>query len=361
MAFFSASYCNVMDSFFNLERKKPVTRSCSSACGGFELQKKTLQSTVREKMAYVTQRKSIILYAVFHLISSLFICTIADVVSKCANTTICIGTYADIYKSLDSDVNSFNIEYALYPANEPSSVLVFVNLYGQNGTDKTGNDSVPDVMKYIWSLRSLYAAFPAVFLEISSFFSILVTPRTQELNITIPFFCCNVSVKDRKRMIKTALAALQDLAVTSGLRDPRLNFAESVIEGHIPDMKTTGRSYLRVVLWFSFLCPMFFGPFLYLWVLQYLKDDTQGISLSAGSDGNRRRVDYICRRNEEPLIRSVTLFCCFLLLIEVIFVLARVWTSTEISKRGNMSRDFMALLALIPECAMILRDLDVCH
>ena len=142
---------------------------------------------------------------------------------------------------------------------------------------------------------------------------------------------------------------LQDLAVTSGLRDPRLNFAESVIEGHIPDMKTTGRSYLRVVLWFSFLCPMFFGPFLYFWVLQYLKDDTQGTSLSAGSNGNRSRVDYICRRNEEPLIRSVTLFCCFLLLKEAIFVLARVWTSTEISKRGNMSRDFMALLALIPE------------
>ena len=106
-------------------------------------------------MAYVTQRTSIILYAVFHLISSLFICTIADVTSKCANTTICIGTYADIYKSLASDVNSFNIEYALYPANEPSSVLVFVNLYGQNGTDKTGNDSVPDVMKYIWLEKPL--------------------------------------------------------------------------------------------------------------------------------------------------------------------------------------------------------------
>ena len=159
-------------------------------------------------MACVTQMTSIIVYVVFHLISSLFICTRADVISECANATSCIGTYADIYKSLASDVNSFNIEYALYPANEPSSVLIFVNLYGQNGTDKTGNDSVPDVMKYIWSLRSLYAAFPAVFLEISSFFSILVTPRTQELNITIPFFCCNVSVKDRKRMIKTVLAAV---------------------------------------------------------------------------------------------------------------------------------------------------------
>ena len=132
-----------------------------------------------------------------------------------------------------------------------------------------------------------------------------------------------------------------------------MNFAESVIEGHIPDMKTTDRSYLRVVLWFSFLCPMFFGPFLYFWVLQYLKDDTQGTSLSAGSDGNRSRVDYICRRYEEPLICSVTLFCCFLLLIEVMFVLARVWTSTEISKRGNMSRDFIVLLALIPEWLVI--------
>ena len=177
-------------------------------------------------MAYVTQRKSKILYAVFHLISSLFICTIADVVGKCANTTICIGTYADIYKSLDSDVNSFNIEYALYPANEPFSVLVFVNLYGQNGTDKTGNDSVPDVMKYIWSLRSLYAAFPAVFLEISSFFSILVTPRTQELNITIPFFCCNVSVKDRKRMIKTALAAVS-ISISYFILAHKVPFANS--------------------------------------------------------------------------------------------------------------------------------------
>ena len=213
---------------------------------------------------------------VFHLISSLFICTRADVISECANATSCIGTYADIYKSLASDVNSFNIKSALYPANEPSSVLIFVNIYGQNGPDKTGNDSMPAVMKYIWSLRSLYAAFSAVFpeisslfsvnsfniksalypanepssvlifvniygqngpdktgndsmpavmkyiwslrslyaafsavfLEISSLFSILRTPRTQELNITIPFFCCNVSVKDRKRMIKTVLAAV---------------------------------------------------------------------------------------------------------------------------------------------------------
>ena len=117
-------------------------------------------------------------------------------------------------------------------------------------------------------------------------------------------------------------------------------------------MKTTGRSYFRVVLWFSFLCPVFF-PFLYFWVSQYLKDDTQCTSLSVGNDENRGRVDYVCRRNEEPLIRSVTLFCCFLLLKEVMFVLARVWKSTEISKRGNMLRDLIVLLALIPEWLVI--------
>ena len=60
---------------------------------------------------------------------------------------------------------------------------------------------MPGVMKYTRSVRSLNAAFPAVFLEISSLFSILVTPRTQELNITIPYIFCNVSVKDRKIMI----------------------------------------------------------------------------------------------------------------------------------------------------------------
>ena len=159
-------------------------------------------------MACVTRRTSIIVYVVFHLISSLVIYTRANVLSGCANATTCIGTYADIYNSLASEGNSFNIESALYPANEASSVLVFVNIYSQNQPGKTSNDSVPGVIKYTWSVRRLYAAFPAVFLEISSLFSILVTPRTQELNITIPNFCCNVSVKDRKRIIKDVLAAV---------------------------------------------------------------------------------------------------------------------------------------------------------
>ena len=156
-------------------------------------------------------------------------------------------------------------------------------------------------------------------------------------------FCCLI------------LFQLQDLAVMPNLRDPRLNFAESVIEGHTPGMNTTGRSYLKVVLWFSFLSPMILGPFLHFLVLQCLKNVTEGRSLSE-----------ICCRKEKPLIRSVTIFCCVLLLIEVIFVSISVIKSTEISRRGNFSGDFYALIVLILEwliicCSRCLccKDLDI--
>ena len=118
-----------------------------------------------------------------------------------------------------------------------------------------------------------------------------------------------------------------------------MNFAESVIEGHIADVKTTGLSYLWVVLSFSFLCPIFLGPLLYFWILSYLVAKTSAKSLSGANNGNRCRLDYICcKKDEDPLIRSVTFFCVFLLLIEVIIVSVRMCTSTEISRRGNMSQ-----------------------
>ena len=134
------------------------------------------------------------------------------VFNNCVNSTNATNscsdiTYEQVYNSLTKSDNSFNIESALYPAKRPSSVRVFVNLYGQNGPDET-DSSTSEVAKYTWSLNCLYAAFPAVFLEVSSLGSILVTNFTQELNITIPHFCCNVSVKDRKNMIESVLAAV---------------------------------------------------------------------------------------------------------------------------------------------------------
>ena len=118
-------------------------------------------------------------------------------------------------------------------------------------------------------------------------------------------------------------------------------------------MNTTVRSYLRVVLWFSFLSPMILGPFLYFLVLQYLKNDIQGSSLLEDCDGKRYENKDICCGKEKPLICSVTIFCCVLLLIEVIFVSVSVSESTEISRRGNLSSDFYALIVLIPEWLII--------
>ena len=134
---------------------------------------------------------------------SVFHCTKADIIKDCINVTPCIGSYADIYDALASDDNSFNIESALYPATKPSSVLVFVNVYGPNKMDNSTTDA-----KYTWSMNCLYAAFPAGVLEVLSLGSIFVTYRTTELNITIPQFCCNVSVAKRQQMIKEVLAAV---------------------------------------------------------------------------------------------------------------------------------------------------------
>ncbi|KAL9989516.1 hypothetical protein ACROYT_G004076 [Oculina patagonica] len=171
------------------------------------------------------------------------------------NSTSCIHTYEQLYNSLTKSENSFNIESALYPAKRPSSVRVFVNVYGPNKT----KNSKP-VAKYTWSISCLYVALPPLVLEILSLGSILVHPRTQNLSIQIPLFCCNVSDNDDERsthikeMIEGVLAALQDLAVSPGIRDPKLNTAECVIEGHDTDIDATGRNlHIRFILWSSFL------------------------------------------------------------------------------------------------------------
>ena len=98
---------------------------------------------------------------------------------------------------------------------------------------------------------------------------------------------------------------------------------------------------------------MILGPFLYFLVLQYLKNDIQGSSLLEDCDEKRYENKDICCGKEKPLICSVTIFCCILLLIEVIFVSVSVSESTEISRRGNLSSVFYALIVLIPEWLII--------
>ena len=123
-----------------------------------------------------------------------------DVIASCADETTCAQSYGDVYNALASDKNYFNISQALYPAKKPSSVQVYVRLYGATKTE----NCTPAA--YTWSKSCLYAAFPAKALEILSLGSILVASRTQELNVTVPSFCCNVSEDNRKAIIEGVLA-----------------------------------------------------------------------------------------------------------------------------------------------------------
>ena len=128
----------------------------------------------------------------------------ANLIKQCNNDTTCSETYGEVYSSLASQKNYFNIALALYPARKPSSVLVHVNLHAFNKTEKSS--PVP----YTWSISCLYAAFPAKLLEVLSLGSILITSRTRELNITIAPFCCNVPEDDRLIVIDRVLSEVSN-------------------------------------------------------------------------------------------------------------------------------------------------------
>ena len=129
------------------------------------------------------------------------------------NSLSCIHTYEELYNSLAKSENSFNIESAIYPSRRPSSVRVFVNLHGPNEAENL-------IVPYTWSLSCLYVAVPPLMLEVLSLGSILVTPRTQTLNITIPYFCCNVSKKEDERRIIITERIKRALASVSVLFSP---------------------------------------------------------------------------------------------------------------------------------------------
>ena len=125
----------------------------------------------------------------------------ADVIKHCmnsTNSTSCSLTYEHVYKSLTRNENSFNISHALYPEGGKSSFLVRVNVYGPNKT----HNSTP--AQFLWSIHCLFSNVPALMLEVLSLGSIIVRSRTQELNIQIPSFCCNLSenIEKRKEMIQ---------------------------------------------------------------------------------------------------------------------------------------------------------------
>lgn len=132
----------------------------------------------------------------------------AALFNNCANssnaTNSCSDiTYEQVYNSLTKSDNSFNIESALYPAKRPSSVRVFVNVYGPNKT----------VAKYTWSISCLYTAVPVEVLEVWSLGAIMVTRRTEKLDLTISILCCDVTQGKLKGHIDGVLAAVSIIKI----------------------------------------------------------------------------------------------------------------------------------------------------
>ena len=152
---------------------------------------------------HIVQNLGLIIWCCFLLIMLSFAADNedADVIKHCmnsTNSTSCSLTYEHLYKSLTKNENSFNISHALYPEGGKPSFLVRVNVYGPN---KTYN-STP--AKFTWSIHCLFSEVTTLLLEVLSLGSIIVTSRTQELNLQIPAFCCNLSenIEERTEMIQ---------------------------------------------------------------------------------------------------------------------------------------------------------------
>ncbi|XP_068695040.1 uncharacterized protein [Montipora foliosa] len=237
-------------------------------------------------------------------------------VMGCVRNESCAQTFGEIYNSLASAKNYFKIAEALYPATTPSSVLVHVNLY----VTKQENSSL---IPYTWSKSCLYAGFPTNVLQILSLGSILVAPRTQQLDITIPPFCCNVSWDERKMIVKGALASLEDLAVSPAIQDPRLNTAECVVEGHKASISAIGRRsfHIRAILWLSLIFTIICGPLLALIALIFLHNSNS---------------------HSTALVTAGNYSLYFILIVEFVLVI----TALVFSAIGKASFDIYAILGI---------------
>ena len=197
---------------------------------------------------------------------------------------------------------------------------------------------------------------------------------------------------------------LQDLAVSPGIRDPRLNTAECVIEGHETDIMATGlrSSYIRAILWCAFIFSFWAGPFLAEIILGVIEQRSQGnqsptTTSSAGTgqvSGNdiemralvpqaltspgvgennsepepeppgsqypsspqRTATSVPGENTSEPLISSVVCVCCLLLCMETIILVLIVIFSVS----GNAPIDVYIAIGILILEGVILTCLKKC-
>ena len=169
---------------------------------------------------------------------------------------------------------------------------------------------------------------------------------------------------------------LQDLAVSPGIRDPRLNTAECVIEGHETDILATGprSSYIRAILWCAFIFSFWAGPFLAEIMLDVIEQrllcpQSSTATSSAGTgqvSGNDIEMGPLVPQAPtpagpgenitEPLISSVVCVCCLLLCVETT-ILVFIF---KFSVSGNAPIDVYIYIGILILEGVILTCLKKC-
>ena len=166
---------------------------------------------------------------------------------------------------------------------------------------------------------------------------------------------------------------LQDLAVSPGARDPRLNTVECVIEGHETDIMATGQtsSYIRAILWCAFIFSFWAGPYLAEIILGVIEQRSQGNqSPTATSSAGTGQVEVAIELLDpqaptspgpgenisEPLIRAVVCVCCLLLCVELI-ILVFIF---KFSVSGNAPIDVYIYIGILILEGVILTCLKKC-
>ena len=103
---------------------------------------------------------------------------------------------------------------------------------------------------------------------------------------------------------------LQDLAVNPGIRDPSLNTAECVIQGHKPSFETTGRTaYIRAMLWLMPIFVLFSGPLLASYMM-----DVSEVWDQEHNEWKKNRAKAVCTSFYVlSVLGNVLLFVAFIL------------------------------------------------
>ena len=156
-----------------------------------------------------------------------------------------------------------------------------------------------------------------------------------------------------------SFSQLQDLAVRPEIRDPRLNTAECVIEGHETDIMATGprSSYIRAILWCAFIFSFWAGPYLAEIILGVIEQRSQSPQSAMELHDFQAPTSPGPRKNiSEPLIMAIVCVCCLLLCVEII-ILGFIF---KFSVSGNAPIDVYIYIGILILEGVILTCLKKC-